>query len=389
MADARPEHSPLGASGAERWINCHGSVALLKELALPDSDEPDYRREGTALHEASADALVNSLDAWEITGKTYNRTVIDPVMGRAIQVYLGEIRKIMEEAKSYYIEYPISSPIHENFYGRADFGALCPERFVVVDLKGGEGIIVDPEDNPQGMYYAYGFIDGLEREQGLTFADEFPVDIGICQPRAYLDPKTRWWRTSVGEIKSWVHSTLVPAMVATELDNALDAGTWCRFCPAKLVCPLLSSLFRAAAVANPKEVVNISDASLDRSYHYLEAVKFYVKALEAETMRRHMTGKAELTESKLVKKKANRVYKPGAPELAQARFGEASMTEPCLKSPAELEKVSAAAAEWVKEFAYIPETGYTIAPASDRRQAIRAKPGEDVFRHYIDGSKEL
>ena len=63
-----PAHSPLGASGAERWMNCAGSVTLIKQLALREdmepSDEADWTKEGLAAHDASAFALVEGLDAW-------------------------------------------------------------------------------------------------------------------------------------------------------------------------------------------------------------------------------------------------------------------------------------------------------------------------------------
>ncbi len=44
-AEQRPVHSPLGASAAERWMNCAGSVTLIKQLDLEDTDEPEYPRE--------------------------------------------------------------------------------------------------------------------------------------------------------------------------------------------------------------------------------------------------------------------------------------------------------------------------------------------------------
>lgn len=36
--EQRPAHSPLGASSAERWMNCPGSVALLKDLKMETTD---------------------------------------------------------------------------------------------------------------------------------------------------------------------------------------------------------------------------------------------------------------------------------------------------------------------------------------------------------------
>lgn len=372
-------HSPLGASGAERWMKCPGSVTLLKALTLPETDDPSYRREGTAMHEAAAHCLDNAMDTWEIEGQTFNDTVLDRPMAQAVQVYLDVVRGLDDAATRTYVEYPISSPVHPSFFGTLDFGAVSPNRIRIVDFKGGEGIIVDPDDNPQLKYYAFGLIDGLERQEGMVFADDTPVDLGIVQPRGFslLGP-VRFWATTVGEIKEWVRDTLVPAMCATEYDNTLDPGPWCRFCSAKLVCPMLTSLFGAATIANPKHVANLNNQSLGRSYQYVQAVKFYLKAMEEETFRRLNIGDT-VPGTKLVKKKANRVYKDGAGELAKKRFGPEAFTKPELKSPAELEKVGPEAKAWVQQFAYLPETGLTVALLDDPRPAQKVDKASAVF----------
>src|ERR1700741_126047 len=204
---APPGHSSLGAWGAERWMNCPGSVALIRELALPETDEPDYRREGTAMHEAAEHCLTNGLDTWEIVGQEFNKTVIDEPMADAIQMYLDHVRPFMGHGWTPYIEFPISSPVHPDFYGSLDFGAVGwgLTRVIVRDLKGGEGITVEAAQNPQIMYYAFGIVDGLERQEGFAFSDDTVVDIGIVQPRAFhADGPIRTWETTVGELKAWV-----------------------------------------------------------------------------------------------------------------------------------------------------------------------------------------
>jgi hypothetical protein len=375
-------HSPLGASGAERWMNCPGSIALLRELEIPEeSDEPDYRREGTALHEAAAYCLEKGLDTWEIVGQEFNRTVLDTPMCDAIQMYLDKVRPEMVgiSGRDFWVEYPISSPVHKDFYGSVDFGAKLPERLVVTDLKGGEGIIVDPDDNPQLKYYAFGLIDTLERQDGLEFGDEFPVLLRIVQPRAFSqDGPVREWETTVGALKEWVHDTLVPAMARTEYDDTLEPGPWCRFCPAKLVCPMMQSLFGAAAKANPRHLVNLSDEALSRAYRYAQAVRMYLRALEDRTYERLNSG-ASLPDAKLVEKKANRVFKSGADAKAKRLFGKDALTTPQLKSPAELEKLSPKAREFVTEYAYTPKTGLTVAPAGDRRGAVKVTTTTEAF----------
>ncbi len=386
MEEEHKAHSPLGASGAERWMNCAGSVALIKALDLPESDEPDYRREGTALHEAAAHCLDNHLDAWEVVGQVFNETLIDQAMGQAVQVYLDYCAPFMGENWDWAAELRLSSSAHQDMYGTADFSAVQRHgdgRVKVVDLKGGEGILVEAYDNPQLKYYAF-----MVLERHGEWPDETPVDIAIVQPRImWTDSPVREWSTTVGEIKAWVAETLVPAMLATEVDSTLDAGEWCRFCPAKLVCPLMTDLFGAAATSDPKRVVNLTNDLLGINYQHVQAVKFYLKALEEETYRRLNLGQ-EVAGTKLVPKRAIRVFPASAQTLAKERFGEDALNPAELKSPAQLEKVSPAAAAFVKEHAYTPDTGTTVALASDPKPGVVIRSTNEAFATALTALKE-
>jgi hypothetical protein len=374
------EHSPLGASGAERWSRCHGSVALLAALHLDESDEEDWTREGTAMHEGAAKALEEALDAWELVGHVCaNETELTPALADPLQTYIEHCRPLMAATKTYGVEYKISSPVHPLFYGRADFWSIAPGSFYgnalhVVDFKGGQGIMVDVEENMQLMYYGFGVIDGLERQRSYVFGDDQEVVLTIVQPRGFHhEGPVRSWSTSVGYIKGWVNNTLVPHMLATSYDNSLEAGPWCRFCPAKLVCPLLTTLFKAACLASPEHAPDMSDTQLGLNYKYLPAVESFVKALKKEAQKRMEQGKTlpvgDGKQLKLVYQKSNRVYKDGAADLAAARFGPLAFTTPELKSPAQLEKVPSAAA-FVKEFTYQPRGNLTVALPDDSRPAI-------------------
>jgi hypothetical protein len=373
-ADIRPAHSPLGASGAERWMNCPGSVTLLQHLGLDDSDEPDYRREGVAMHEAAAHALLNELDAWELVGLEFNATPMTPELCDPLQIYLDYCRSLPGRR---FVEYAISSPVHPSFYGTLDYGVLG-DTIEIVDLKGGQGIMVEIVDNPQVKYYAFGLIDGVERQDGAAYADDKVVGLTICQPRGFhADGPVRRWETTVGALRAWVHGELLTAMNATAYDDSLEVGEWCRFCPAKLVCPMLTSLFEAACKANPKHIPDISDAALGLNFTLAAGVKHYLKALEAEAYTRAMHGHT-IPGGKLVHKKASRVWKDGAVALAQARFGDAAMNPPAMKSPAEMEKVPSAK-EWVKEFAYTPTSGLTFVLATNTGQAVQVTAPTERF----------
>lgn len=405
----RAAHSVKGASSAERWMNCSGSSALIAALELPQTDEPDYRREGIAGHEAGADCLARDIDTWEITGDTYHETVIDAPMASAIQDYLDRVRPSIDRKKGYhreqfFIEAKLAAPeIHEQMFGSVDFGALVSadlaaamenlpveatlEGFLdVTDLKMGEGIVVEPEHNSQMMYYAFMLI----ATKFETLDDDFPVRLTIVQPRAFCHegPIRDWW-TTVGDIKRWVARELLPAMNST--DDELVPGKWCRFCPAKLVCPMLHSLVRAAAFYDPKEVLTLTAKNLGDSYQLAEAVKFYLKALEDESYRRLMAGEA-VPGTKLVNKKAHRVFNDTVPmtvegkevevpvaQAIKATFGDEGLTKPEIKSPAELDKLGAKGKNFTKAHAYMPVTGLTVALEGDKRTGIKVQSAQERF----------
>lgn len=372
MTEALPEHSPLGASGAERWMNCPGSVNLLKRLGMVEtSDEPDYRRNGTAAHEAANHCLVRKLDAWEVVGMTFHGTEVSVEMADTLQVYLDECRShIGPDAKTYFEARFHAPELHPDCFGTTDFGAVNGNTLVIRDFKYGEGIAVEIDFNPQVKYYAY----GLLREHPEVEI----VDLGIVQPRiAYLEP-VRTWQTSAVSIRQWAETELKPAMELTAVDHSLDAGPWCRFCPAKLVCPLMHSLFGAAMQTNTQVVINVTNEILGRNYQYLEALGFFVKAMKEETFRRLNKGD-DVPHTKLVYKKANRVHKEGAVGVYIEAFGQEAYTEPTLKTPAQIDALGPKGKQLTREWAYTPKSGLTVALASDKRAGVKVQTTTEAF----------
>lgn len=372
-------------------MSCPGSVELIRNLHIEeDTDEPDYRAQGTAAHEAIARCLREGLDAWEVMGwVTPNGIEVGTEIADAIQVYLDTVRPAFPGAVAVLIEEGISSDFHPDFYGTVDCAVIRdadnPGYFHldVNDYKHGEGITVEVKNNPQLMYYAFGILANHPEINGT-------VRLRIVQPRGFHhDGIVRQWVTDADTIRAWAAGTLAPAMERTEFDTGLEAGSWCRFCPAKLVCPLVEGLFRAAATYDPKRVVELSDKSLALSYQQLAAVKFYTKALEDETYRRLNLGQMEDCTDlvKLVYKKANRVWKPGAAQVLAEKFGPDAMTKPELKSPAEVEKLGVEAKSLVHEFAFTPETGLTVALASDSRVGVKVKTSSERFAGAIAALK--
>lgn len=369
-------------------MNCPGSNVLLNQLQLPATDEEEYQINGSAAHEAAAECVMEKKDAWEVVGqKFYKETEITPDMADAIQVYLDYVR---DKRDQWYCEFAISGDLHPLFYGTVDYANIKDGLLEIVDFKFGQGIVVEPYRNTQLMYYAYGLLNYQPAVRR--------VKCTIVQPRAYHEEgPVRSWEIPGGaeELAEWGEKVLIPAMLNAEMDETLEAGPWCRFCPAKLACPLLAGLFKAAALINPKIIPNFSDEALARDYAYRDAVKFYMKALDDEAFRRLSTGR-KLSTAKLVNKRADRVFqaqqviddKTVTVQEAFAQFGKEVFTTPVFKTPAQMEKINPAAAALVKQWAYMPSTGFTVAPIDDRRVAVTMQSTEEAFGAAIAKLKE-
>jgi len=212
----------------------------------------------------------------------------------------------------------------------------------VKDFKYGAGVAVDVDYNPQEMYYAFGVL-----RRGMA-PDVENVELTIVQPRGFHpDGPIRRWETTAEYLHYWGEHDLRSAMCNTDTD--LVAGEHCRFCPAKLVCPLLTGLFGTAMKTDPKTVVTYSDEAADRNYQYLAGIKMYCKAVEADMLARLNLGKT-MTKAKLVHQKANRVYKEGAEEVLKVQLkGEELYTKPEFKGPAQVEVLSSRAKELIHE----------------------------------------
>lgn len=361
MSDVLPEHSPLGASSAERWMNCPGSVTLISALkASPDyvEDDPDYRRDGTQAHALAAHCLEADIDAWE-RDETQFPELTAEMLG-AVQEYLDFVRQ--QEGKRY-IEQRVHAPaFHADMYGTLDcvlHAGGGPVHFI--DYKHGAGVVVDAERNPQLMYYAFGWLCA-----GNLISLEGAVKLTIVQPRAFHpDGTIRTWETTVGEIRRWAEEELRPAMDATADADYLDMGQHCRFCPAKLVCPAFEGLARRAL------------SGVRISYDEAQQLKMLIRAVEEKAYADLMAGKSpEEVGAKLVNKRSIRIWKENAPVVDT--FGDDAWKPKDLRSPAEIEKLPNGK-HFVAEYAYMPENGYTVASLFDKKAAV--KPKTDVEKY--------
>lgn len=392
-------HSPIGASSASRFLACPGSVRLIENA--PEEVSKSYAEEGTAAHEIAARCLKRWEDAWEYTGwwvdpktgalfdnnlmaqgvhEEAGRYEVTDEMVAAVQEYLDLVRADVDEymrttggEAQLLVEKTFTMPdFHRDIRGTADAVLVLTDwsMIKVYDFKYGVGIPVYAENNDQLQYYAAGVVNQL----GMNSVED--VELVIVAPRnVNMNHPVSRWSLSIDALGEWFESRLMPGIRRTEEPDApLVAGEHCRFCPARTFCPALGNAVEEALTV--KDPTALTDLELSEAYEKIAQLRIWINAIESEVYNRLSHGH-EVPAAKLVAKKANRIFGPGAEEAAREKYGDEAY-ESKLKSPAKLEKLPGGAA-FVKSWAFAPDTGLTVAPVSDRRSTVKARTAEQAF----------
>ena len=171
--------------------------------------------------------------------KAFNEnTIIDTVLEEyvnALSIYVDYVYNLKKTCDIVLIEHAFDmGHIYPDLYGTADAVGLDKKNGIlhVVDLKFGEGIVVEVKDNPQLEYYALGALRTLN----------FPckkVEMTIVQPRAYHPlGAIRSHTVSVLDFHE-IENNIAREAAHTNLANPrFKAGEWCLFCKASRICPV-------------------------------------------------------------------------------------------------------------------------------------------------------
>ena len=233
------KHALLGASSAHRWLHCPGSARLTENM--PDNTNI-YAEAGRLAHEI-AELKARQYFIENQPKRTFNAQLkklkesehYDKSMEFATDEYL-------EHLKSLAISYP--EPPSVALEARVDFSDIVPDgfgtadclmigsgRIDVVDYKNGSGVVVEAENNPQMMLYAWGAL----RYFRPIFGDSIKViHMSIVQPNA---GGVREWEAPLSELIKWTEKVVRPtAKRAFDGVEDYQAGEWCKFCKAKSTC---------------------------------------------------------------------------------------------------------------------------------------------------------
>lgn len=247
-------HSKFSASGAERWFNCSGSVALSEGIP---SKQNAWSIEGTQAHEVLEGLMLHRLGRKdELKGKS-GPSAPSPEMlalgSRAADFIIGVHKRlpgseIMVETRIH-LEF-----IHPEMFGTFDGAVVDPFGTLhVFDYKYGKSP-VSPKENLQMIFYGI----GLAHKFHWNFKR---VRLWILQPRIRSYEGPLFWEITTGELETYVSDFRIAVAKAINEPKNYREGTWCHFCVAKEKCPLkqdkkiekAKSIFSINPIAFPKK----------------------------------------------------------------------------------------------------------------------------------------
>ena len=237
-------------SSIDRTIHCPGSVRLIAR-APRDRRMTPWIVEGLAAHKVSEDALkgIRQPDEWSdrmvrVDDEGINGAFVDEEMVDAVGLYLEVVETDMALDVERLVEVKLnlqpldpSDPVLGENRGTADCVQidLARRRIRNYDLKYGKGVMVSAETPQVRNYALMGLVSFAPPPGGWEEIENI-----IVQPRA-ADPRQRVKRISFHPndlLTGGFLSTLTEAMdAALEPDPPLTSGAWCRWCPAKTICP--------------------------------------------------------------------------------------------------------------------------------------------------------
>lgn len=288
-------HSRFSPSASDRWLECPGSIAASDGLPNVTSV---YAEEGTRAHELLEMALRIEVDPMELVNpENEGAKAMAEAVGHVVD-YVNAWLAVTPGGE-YHTELTLVWGAmwgRKDLFGTTDVVLTSPSEHAVVDLKYGQGVLVEADDNTQLQTYLVGV--------RAMFGARPKYKVVIIQPRAYHDVgPVRVFELTDEELLAYA-DRLIKGVRAAEAPNAPRvAGNHCRWCLAAPVCRTLADhSLRVAAVEfsaadaeadAPMELrptENLDSFQLAKLLRYLPLVDVWVKAVNGEALRRALSG---------------------------------------------------------------------------------------------------
>lgn len=264
MSGSSNTHARLSPSGSERWMNCTASIGYIEANShrIKGDGSSSYSNEGTEAHDLAEKYLKGEIDEIPSDFRVPLMVYIDHCQTLEAENPGAEVF-VEHEAPLFYEPDEIEKErdgvtVMQRPTGTVDFALVTDGKVVIRDLKYGQGVAVDAEQNSQLAIYALSIVRELQDDGLYDFSPDTIVDIGIVQPRYRGDEPVKTWVVSLADLEWFCKDvTLAVEKIHTgevEFDPGEDT---CRWCPAKGFCAA-----RLDALAAPFEVEGFDSLTL-------------------------------------------------------------------------------------------------------------------------------
>ena len=369
------DHALLSASSSHRWLHCNPSARLEREFA---DRETIAAAEGTAAHALAEHKLKRKL-------KLRSERPVSPFDTDEMEVCTDDYADfVMEQVTKERRRDPNTQVFIEQ---RLDFSCYVPEgfgtgdclivsrgRLHIIDLKYGQGLLVDSEENPQMMLYALAALNQYEEQYQIK-----KVKLTIFQPRR---DNVSTWETTVAKLKKWATKDLVPkAQKAFRGEGEYCPGEWCIFCKAAVKCRARAEDKLRLAQSEFKMPPLLTDAEIESVLAKLPDIKKWADEIQEYALAKALAGK-EWTGFKLVEGRSVRKFTDERAVVKAANeAGYHDIYKQSLISITEMEKLMGKA-EFSKVLGALvtkPQGKPTLVPDTDKRQAISVSNPKSEF----------
>lgn len=411
-------HAKRGPSSSQRHLVCPASAALEPGA---DDDTSIYAAWGTVAHEIAAYILLafgarkgaELGDAETYVGRTFHtdgfEIECDMEMADCVNDYCAQVAALVDPAEGDFLMVEQEVPIghitgEEGATGTADVIGVIDDgkELVVIDLKGGQGVLVEALGNSQLRMYGLGALDVID----LIYPDIERVRLVICQPRKHQydeEHMTADELRKIGEGYMTLYGRCDKAEAELMEKGRIPLSYYtpgekqCKFCRVKNACPALAAesegvILEAANIEDfddltePDGLEQVTSSDLSRWMSKVSLIEDWCKAIRTEVFDRLKDGE-EVEGFKLVRGRA------GARRwVSEERFMEALgksrvkadlLYSQKLLSPTQMEKTVGKEKPriWTKLQKVIeqPEGNLSVAPDDDKREAIAPSDNTEAF----------
>lgn len=260
-------------------------------------------------------------------------------------------------------------------FGTGDCVIIAEPKLQIIDLKYGQGVLVDAERNPQLMLYALGAL--------RTFGDLYDIEtvaVTIYQPRR---GNVDTWETSVADLEAWAETEVKPkAELAVAGGGEFCPGSWCQFCRIAPTCRARAEANLALAQHEFAPPAELSDSEIADVLTRLPLLKSWASDVEAYALAQAVNQGKHWDGFKLVAGRSVRKYtdENAVAEAAQAA-GYADIYDKRLITLTAMEKLMGKKTfnEVLGGLVVKPVGKPTLVPESDKRPALDIRSAESEF----------